>query len=73
MTRLFSIALLALTLVPAGAMAQSGSTEQRKACNADAKRFCKNVFKDGDMAVYSCLQTNSAKLKPSCRKVVFGY
>jgi hypothetical protein len=78
MTRLFFIAFAFVALVPGGAFAQgtagqSGTTQQRKACNADARRFCKNAFKDGDFAIYSCLQTNAAKLRPACRKVVFGY
>jgi hypothetical protein len=77
MTRFFFIAFVLLALAPGGAFAQggaaAGTTQQRKACNADARRFCKNAFKDGDMAIYSCLQTNAAKLKPACRKVIFGY
>lgn len=73
MTRLFFIAFVFVALAPAGALAQSGTPEQRKACNSDVRRFCKNSLKDGDMAIYSCLQTNSAKLKASCRKVIFGY
>jgi hypothetical protein len=73
MTRLLSVSLVLLALAPAAANAQATAEEGRKACNADARRFCKNVFKDGDMAIYSCLQTNAAKLKASCRKVVAGY
>jgi hypothetical protein len=74
MTRSFFIAIAFLALAPIAAFAQgAGNTDQRKACNADAQRFCRNVFKDGDMAIYSCLQTHAAKLKPSCRKVIMGF
>jgi hypothetical protein len=77
MTRLFLIAFFFIALAPGGAFAQqagqSGNPQQRKACNADAKRFCKTAMQGGDMAIYSCLQTNADKLRPACRKVIFGY
>ncbi|HVX99545.1 MAG TPA: hypothetical protein VHA55_07115 [Pseudorhodoplanes sp.] len=75
MTRpLFFAALLAAALLPAGAFAQSqGNAQDRKACTADARRFCRTVLKDGDMAVYSCLQMHAAKLRPACRQRVVGY
>ncbi len=72
MRRLLPISLVLLALAPAAAHAQASMDQNRKACSPDARRFCKNVFKDGDMAVYSCLQMNAAKLKPACRKVITG-
>lgn len=73
MTRLIFTSLVLLALAPAAAFAQAGTAADRKACGGDAKRFCKNAFKDGDMAVYSCLQMNAAKLKAPCRKLITGY
>jgi hypothetical protein len=75
MTRsLLLAALFAATLAPAGAFAQSqGTPQDRKACSADARRYCRHVLKDGDMAVYSCLQMNAGKLRPACRQRVVGY
>lgn len=75
MMRLFFCAALATAvIVPANAFAQSqGTAQDRRACNGDAHRLCKKVLKDGDMAVYSCLQMNAARLKPACRKRVVGY
>jgi len=73
--RSFCLATIVLAvLAPAGAFAQSQATAQdRRACHGDAQRFCRKVIRDGDMAVYSCLQMNAAKLRPACRKRVVGY
>ncbi len=66
------IAAALLSLVASSALAQSGSPQERRACNSDARRLCSRVIKDGDMAVYSCLQQNGNRLRKACRKVIFG-
>ncbi len=73
MTRSLLIPAFLLALAPAAAVAQSGTPQDRKACNADARRFCSKVIKEGEMAVYSCLQMNAQKLTSPCRKVILGY
>jgi hypothetical protein len=71
--KLILIAVFLLTLGADSAFAQSGSSSQRRACNGDAHRFCKRVMRQGEMAIYSCLQGNAARLSRRCRKVIVGY
>lgn len=50
---------------------QMGTPEQRAACRADVRRFCRSLGpEDGEMAFYRCLRENGAKLQPKCAEVV---
>ncbi len=50
---------------------QMGTPEQRAACRADVRRFCRTLGpEDGEMAFYRCLRENGAKLQPKCAEVV---
>jgi hypothetical protein len=50
---------------------QMGTAEQRAACRADVRRFCRSVNPDeGEMAYYYCLLNNQTKLRPQCAEVV---
>ena len=52
---------------------QMGTPEQRAACRADVRRFCRSVNpENGPLAYHSCLQANRAKLRKKCAKVIGG-
>jgi hypothetical protein len=48
--------------------AKTASTE--KACSGDARRHCRAVLDQGDMAVLACLQQQQRKLTRKCRAVL---
>ena len=73
MRKAILLAAVFLTVLPEATFAQSGSPADRRACNGDARRFCGRVIKQGEMAVYSCLQQNATRLTRRCRRVVMGY
>lgn len=58
-----------LVMSPLAAAAQ-GTRADRAACTAPAKRYCKAVLSQGDMAVFSCLQQNAARIGAKCRRVI---
>jgi hypothetical protein len=64
-----SAVFLALSPLAASAQGQ-GSAADRRACTGPAKRFCRAVLSQGDMAVYSCLQQNAARIGAKCRRVI---
>ena len=59
---------VALTLIPARAVAQSDRERGDKACRADVRRLCKSVLDQGDLTILNCLQTNRTKLSGTCTK-----
>jgi hypothetical protein len=58
----------ALLMLPTMAQAQTapnrGTPEDQKACSGDARRHCRAVLDQGDMAVLACLQQQQRKLTP---------
>ena len=63
------LALAALLLAASAAFAQSGTPAERRACNADARRLCRNVL-GSEMLVLACLQDNRSIISRACRKVL---
>lgn len=61
-----------INLVPSVGFAQPDPSRQRgeEACGSDARRFCRRVLDQGEMAVLQCLQTNQKNLSAACRKVL---
>jgi Cysteine rich repeat len=72
MINLFVIA--ALLMLPCMAQAQMapprGTDEDQKACDSDARRHCRAVLDQGDVAVLACLQQNRTKLTRRCQAVL---
>jgi hypothetical protein len=52
------------------AFAQQGDLREQgdRACRGDARRLCRNVLGQGDMAVLQCFQMNRQKLSAPCAK-----
>ena len=49
-----------------------GTPEDQRACNGDARKFCRKVLAD-DMAVLHCFQQNRRKLSRACQAVLKKY
>jgi hypothetical protein len=47
-----------------------GTPEDQKACSGDARRHCRAMLDQGDMAVLACLQQQQRKLTRKCRAVL---
>jgi hypothetical protein len=66
--------IAAFLMLPTIAQAQTaprrGTADEQKACNADARRHCRNVLEQGDMAVLACLQQHRTKLTRGCQAVL---
>lgn len=62
-----SIFIIATTLFPGAALAQTAA--ERQACEADFKKFCPGVEPGGGRVV-QCLAEHLADLTPECQKVV---
>jgi hypothetical protein len=66
---MFRTTILAFALiagVSAGALAQSGSPEERAACRHDVTKFCRHLMQSGEDQVSFCLQANRAALSKRC-------
>lgn len=72
MTR-FSLAVAITAALITGALAQSGTPEDQRACNASVQRYCVRAIQGGDMAILGCLQENRARIAPACRQVLVKY
>jgi hypothetical protein len=59
----------ALTFASFGALAQDFTAEQRAACKGDYETFCKGTVPGGGR-VLACLEKQSSKLSPACKKMV---
>jgi len=61
----YAAAILSLTAFATPSFSQ-GTFEQRRACEADAMKFCKDVVPDVPK-ITACMKRNLAKLSPPCR------
>jgi hypothetical protein len=52
---------------------RQATQQEQDACEPDAKKLCKAVEQDGDMAVLACLQDNRKKLSKGCLGVLDSY
>ena len=64
----FAAAVVALSIVPAFALAQ-GTPQQRAACRPDVTKFCKGKGEDPGVLL-TCLEDNKDKISEKCRKVI---
>jgi len=68
MKRLALAVLLLTSNVSLALAQQTGTPQERNACNRDATRFCRQYLSN-DNEVQACLQQNRAKLSKPCSKV----
>ena len=66
----FRLTLVVALVAVSGAAFAQGTPQQRAACRGDVSRFCKGMNDTG--AIHGCLQSNYAKLRPACQKVISG-
>jgi type II secretory pathway component PulL len=65
--KISSLAALALMAVMSVSTAHaSGTPEQRRACRADAKKFCRQFIPDVPR-ITACMEANKRNLSPACR------
>jgi hypothetical protein len=67
---LLAASLMLPTIAQAQTAPNRGTPEDQKACSADARRHCRAVLEQGDMAVLACLQQQRRKLTRACRAVL---
>jgi hypothetical protein len=65
-------ALLA-TAATMPASPSSALSQWPKQCRPDISRICRDVMKEEDRTVLTCLQENEGKLRPACRKLLQSY
>ena len=65
-TRIFWLACLFAIATASTASFAEGTPEQRRACEADAMKFCRE-FVPNAKRITECMQKNVAKLSPLCR------
>ena len=70
--RKLRMVLVALSVAAStNAVAQGGGTsEEQAACARDARRFCRAVIDQGDLAVLACFQQNRAGIGRACDQVL---
>jgi hypothetical protein len=66
---MFAFALVSMSDA-AFSQSRRGSDGEQDACRGDARRHCRKVLDQGDMAVFNCLSENKSRLSRACRKVV---
>ena len=64
----FNLVVIAVSLLPACALAQ-GTPQQRAACRPDVAKFCKGKGEDPGVLL-GCLEDNKDKISEKCRKVI---
>jgi len=65
--RISSLAALALmAFMSAGVAHAAGTLEQRRACRADAKKFC-GEYIPNVRRITACMEANKQRLTPACR------
>ncbi len=62
-----SFVLLAAIGASTTAFTEEGTYEQRRACRADAMKFCRQ-FVPNVQLITACMDKNVHKLSPDCRK-----
>lgn len=62
----FLSALVLLTAMGVATAHAEGTPEQRRACRADAMKFCRE-FVPNVKRITACMEANKAKLSPLCR------
>jgi hypothetical protein len=67
---LMAAVLMLQTMAQAQTVPNRGTPEDQKACSGDARRHCRAVLDQGDMAVLACLQQQQRKLTRKCRAVL---
>jgi hypothetical protein len=67
---LLAASLMLPTMAQAQMAPNRGTPEDQKACSGDARRHCRAVLEQGDMAVLACLQQQRRKLTRACRAVL---
>ena len=60
------LACAALTLIAASSAHAAGTPEQRRACKADAMKFCRE-FVPNVQKITACMEANKHQLSPLCR------
>jgi hypothetical protein len=72
-----SIVVVLLTMAPlatvTSAAAQQALAHWPKQCRGDISRICRDVGKEEDKVILTCLQENGAKLSQGCRKLLQSY
>jgi hypothetical protein len=75
MQRYSRVLALALAILPVAALAAEekhlGTPQQQRACRPDVLKYCRAI-QGGDIAIAKCLEANTDKLTPACRKVIEG-
>jgi hypothetical protein len=66
----FALAMLSAA-APAAEEKHLGTPQQQRACRPDVLKHCRAV-QGGDVAIAKCLEVNTDKLTPACRKVIEG-
>ncbi len=64
---LFSSLVLLATIAASTTAFTAGTYEQRRACRADAMKFCGKFVPDVKL-ITECMEKNVEKLNPQCRK-----
>jgi len=74
-----NVCLIAFVIASAPAWAENAQNggmphnqAEERACNGDARRFCKEALGD-DFRVGSCLQDHKDRLSHACRAVLEGH
>jgi hypothetical protein len=67
---LLAASLMAPVMAQAQMAPNSGTPDDEKACSGDARRHCRAVLDQGDMAVLACLQRQHGKLSRACQAVL---
>lgn len=64
---ILSLGALALTaFMSVSAAHAAGTLEQRRACRADAKKFCREYIPNV-RRITACMEANKQRLSPACR------
>jgi hypothetical protein len=66
-------ATLVVTTTTAFAAAAPALGQWPRQCRSDISRICRDVMREEDRTVLTCLQENDKKLRSSCRKLLQSY
>jgi hypothetical protein len=65
------LATASLTVMPAAA--EQALAQWPRQCRGDISRTCRDVGKEEDKVILTCLQENEVKLSQACRKLLQSY